>query len=241
MTGGTVRTGSVRTVAVTTAVLALIVLPGCAGDEPAEDAADAPVEEVVRTDPFRVTGDFEGRSFVMTLCADSEQDVDVVPGPATLDLVTLHGELVPGDMPSETIFVDLLGEAIQDGDDVSFEVLEIYRAEWEGMGCGWEPRIEDVRFVTEGTEPFWSLHVSADTALLVEPEGETRGLVESIEGSEAAGWTVVGTIGETPFTLELDAIGCTNSMSGAYRHLEVTFTRDGSDPWRGCGFSTEGL
>jgi uncharacterized membrane protein len=219
----------------------LLVLGACSDTPPADAEAgqDSPVEQVVRTDPFRVTGAFEGASFYMTPCSDSELDVRLVPGPEVLDLVGIHGELVPGDTPVETIFVDLLGEAIEERGEISFEVLEVYRAGWEDWGCTWQPLVEDLRFAASGTEPGWTVHVAMDsTVRLSRMDGTVEGRATAIEGTLASGWTISGSVGSEAFTLELDEAPCRNEMSGGWSHLEALLTLEGEER-RGCGFIGE--
>lgn len=206
---------------------------------PAPEAA--PVQEVVRTDPIRVTGAFEGGTFYMTPCSDSELEIRLLPGPEVLDLVALHESLVPGDTPIETIFVDVLGEAIEEDDEISFEVLEVYRAGWEDWGCTWQPLVEELRFAAAGTEPGWTLHVATDsTVRLSRVEGTFEGRAASIEGTLAAGWRITGRVGGDDFTLELDAAPCVNQMSGGFSHLEAALTLAGESR-RGCGFLGEAV
>ena len=213
------------------------MLAACEGaDTASEDAAVEPSLGVVRTEPFRMTGAFEGESFLMTPCTDSDATIQLEPGPDVLDLVGLHAEMVPGDVPIEAIFVDLLGEAIQDGDDVSFEVHQVYRAGWEDWGCTWTPLETPLRFAASGTEPGWTLHVGADsTVTWSQIDGSLSGTVTSIEGSLAAGWDVGGLLDGDPWTLELVEEPCRNQMSGGWSHLASALVWRGRS-YVGCGF-----
>jgi uncharacterized membrane protein len=217
------------------------LLAACS-DPPAPGAADRsalPADQVVRTDPIRVTGAFEGESLFMTPCWDSELDVRLARAPVVLDLVAIHQELVPGTAPVESIFVDLLGEAVEERGEISFEVFEVYRAGWEDWGCTWEPLVERLRFAASGTEPDWTLHVAVDsTVRLSRLEGTVEGRATVIEGTLAAGWTVSGSTGADDFTLRLDPIPCRNEMSGGWSHLEAVLTLAGVER-RGCGFIGE--
>lgn len=199
------------------------------------------MEQVVRTDPIRITGAFEGESLIMTPCTDSELQVRLVSAPVVLDLVEIHAELVPALAPVESIFVDMLGEAIEERGEVSFEVLEVYRAGWEDWGCTWQPLVEGLRFAASGTEPDWTLHVATDsTVRLSRIEGMVEGRATTVEGSLAAGWTVSGTVGGSDFSLELEPVPCQNAMSGGWSHLTARATLAGAAR-EGCGFAGEGV
>lgn len=218
--------------------IALIGLTAaCAGEQGAEmDGRGEADLGVVRTDPFRLTGAFAGDSYLITPCSDGETDLRLERGPEVLDLIGIHEELVPGDFPVETIFVDLFGEAIQDGRDTSFEVIEVYRAGFEDWGCTWVPLESPLRFAASGTEPGWTLHVGADsTVTLSRVEGTREGDVTLLEGSRAAGWEVSGEIEGEAWTLELFEEPCRNAMSGGYSHLVASLTL-GGETWTGCGF-----
>ncbi len=222
-------------------VACAVAIVGCSdsGQAEVDDAEDAPAEQVVRTDPFRVTGAFEGETFYMTPCSDGELEVRLVPGPEVLDLVAIHEELVPGDTPVETIFVDLLGEAVEERGEMTFEVLEVYRAGWEDWGCTWQPFVDELRFAASGTEPDWTIHVATDSTVRLSRIDEmVEGWATAIDGTLAAGWTVTGTVGAGEFTLQLEAVACRNEMSGGWSHLEVLLTLDGEER-RGCGFIGE--
>jgi len=200
------------------------------------EAGAEPDLGVVRTDPFRMTGAFEGESYLVTPCTDSEALIRLEPGPEVLDLVVLHADLVPRDMPVESIFVDLFGVAIQDGNDVTFEVQQVYRAGWEEWGCSWVPLEVPLRFAASGTEPEWTFHVGADsTATLARSDSSASGAVSALEGSLAAGWTLMGEVGGEAWTLELVEAPCRTPISGGFSHLSATLTWRG-ESLSGCGF-----
>ncbi|MDT8370259.1 MAG: hypothetical protein RQ745_13715, partial [Longimicrobiales bacterium] len=109
------------------------------------------------------------------------------------------------------------------------------RASYEEWGCGWTPLIDDARFIASGTEPDWTLEVSADTAVMSTPERTEWGGVERLEGTAPAGWTVEGRVGEAGFVLEITPEPCTNAMTGGWTPLTAHLTRAGTE-WRGCAF-----
>jgi len=230
-----------RPVALVLPLRLLLTTGACAGgDAPgAGGGGGASVEGEVRTDPLRIFGAFDGDAYVVIPCTDSEAVTPVVRGPLADELVELHDELVPRNAPGETIFVDLLGEAVQEGDDVSFDILEVYRAGWEDWGCTWQPLVDGLRFAASGTEPGWTLHVAMDsTVVLSRPDGTAEGSLRDVEGTLAAGWTIEGVLGGDAFTLELQPDPCRNAMSGGFSHLTATFGLADS-VWRGCGFAGE--
>ncbi len=221
------------------AFVPMLAMSACSSDGDPEAGADAPtvVEGEVRTDPLRFFGAFDGDAYVVVPCTDSEDAIPVVRGPLADELVAFHDELVPRNGPGETIFVDLLGEAVQEGDEVSFDILEVYRAGWEDWGCTWQPLVDELRFAASGTEPGWTVQIAMDsTVVLSRPAGTTDGLMQQLEGSLPAGWTAEGVLGGDAFTLDLRPDPCRNEMSGGYSHMAATFTLADS-VWQGCGFA----
>jgi len=216
------------------------LLVGACGGGAEPGSGSSATQGEVRSDPLRLFGAFDGDAYVVVPCADSEDALPVVTGPLADELVLLHEELVPGTGPGEAIFVDLLGEAVQEGEDVSFDILEVYRAGWEDWGCTWSPLVQNPRFAASGTEPGWTVHVALDsTVVLSRIDGATNGEMARLEGTLASGWTAEGELGGAAFTLDLQPDACRNRMSGGYSHLTATFTLADST-WQGCGFAGEG-
>lgn len=216
-------------------VVTLLAAGACGGDAPGASArADA--SGVVRSEPLRLTGAFEGESRLLTPCSDPGVTLDVAAAPAVRDLSALHAELVPALAPGEAIFVDVRGVVVQQGEEMSFELREVYRAGWEDWGCDWTPSVQPLRFAAAGSEPDWSIHVGADsTAVYSDLEGSSTGSVQTLAGSLAAGWTASGAIGGEGWTLELFEAPCRNPMSGGWSHLVATLTL-GERTRSGCGF-----
>lgn len=208
----------------------LLLLAACGADGPGG-------EEVVRTDPFRTTGAYDGETDLLTACGDAAEPIELEWSPTRVDLADLHAELTPKLRPGETIFLDLLGVAIQDGDDVSFEVIDVYRAGWwEEWWCEWQPSVTSPVVVVSGTEPDWQFHVGADSVVVLSrPDGTLEGSWTLLEGSLSSGWAAEGVIDGAPWTFEAFEEPCRNQMSGAYSHLVGSLTWQ-DQTWAGCGF-----
>jgi uncharacterized membrane protein len=205
-----------------------VLAVGCGGGEE---------EQVVRTDPVRVTGAFDGVEYQLFLCTEGDEPIPVVQGPLLYELAEFHAEMIPALAPGETIFVDLLGEAVQEGDEVSFDVLEVYRAGWEDWGCTWAPTLSDAEWAASGTEPFWSVEVSRDSLVVYRPDAdELRVAHVGYEGDPVAGWRFTLEVEGEAWDFDVAPEPCRNAMSGGYSHLRVSIRRPDGD-WQGCGFT----
>lgn len=219
---------------------ALVLLAACGGgDAPGEGAseevpAEAPTPAARDAGPGRFLGilTVEGRPEV-ALCSGTALPVD---GPAILELLELHADLAPGMEPLEGVFVDVLGKLRDDGDGAWLEALEVRRAAWEGWGC----RTDESAVVlgASGTEPFWGLTVADRTADWSTPEAGETLFHDGLFRLPRGGWGLEANTssGETRLSVEIQAQGCRNEMSGAYSHLTVLVRIGGTD-YRGCGFS----
>lgn len=215
------------TAAVAAAALLALGIGACAPEEAA----------VVRTEPLRVTGAFDGAEYELFLCSEEgEEPIPIVEGPLLYELAELHAELIPALGPGETIFVDLLGEALQQGDDVSFDVLDVYRAGWEDWGCTWRPSLAEAELVGSGTEPYWTVELSADSLVVTRPDAEeVRVAHAGFEGDVVAGWRFTLEVEGADWSFDFGPEPCRNEMSGGYSHLRVAVTRP-EGAWDGCGF-----
>jgi len=213
----------------TVGLVLVAALSACGGDG-SDDLG------VVRTDPFRMTGAFDGETSMLVPCTSTADQIRLEWTPLDLDLTALHADLVPQLQRRELIFLDIFGIAIEDGDDVSFEVLDVFRGGWEDWGCDWRPSVQPLVLAMSGTEPDWSLQVGGDsTVVLSRPEGGATGSWTLLEGSLAAGWEAEGVIEGMPWALEVYEEPCRNAMTGGYTHLVATFSWREQE-WTGCGF-----
>lgn len=228
------------------ALLALSFLAACGG-EAGEDAPDlnsgaaeatqpmVELQEAVRVGGVLMVGE---NSAEFLPCAEGPELW--LDGPLSLDLLELHDEMTPGVEPFEGIFIDVVADidpppATGPGRDYpgSLIVEFLRRAAFEGWNCG-DIR-PDVEYAAAGTEPFWSLDVTADGAIFTTPDGGARTLDLGEVEMDEEGWVVSGTDAGAAVEVRLVDAPCRNAMSGAFSHLTAEVSI-GDSTLQGCGW-----
>ena len=108
-----------------------------------------------------------------------------------------------GPPPAEGFGADYDGE---------ITVAEVRYAAGEGLGCShsW-----DFVYRADGNEPFWSITLDGNALALTEPGEPVRSWADPVVGV-VGDITRVAVPSDTSVAMELHAVPCRDSMSGAY-------------------------
>ncbi|MEK9505370.1 COG3650 family protein [Gaopeijia maritima] len=227
-------------------LLTTTLLAACGGDSGSADSEAVPGETPVAQptvelrQAVRIAGVLMvGENSAEFLPCDQGPEL-WLDGPLSLDLLELHDEMTPGVEPFEGIFIDVVADIDPPpatgpgtGYPGALIVEFLRRAAFEGWNCGdVRPELE---WAAAGTEPFWSLDVTADGAVFTTPDGGARTVELGEVRMDEQGWVVEGTDGAGAVEVRLVDSPCRNAMSGAFSHLTAEISIGGST-LQGCGW-----